>query len=414
VTALDRGVASGSPSSAAPATTVPSRPAAGSEPTPRPLTLIRGPDVLAVAGALAAALATTALLWTQLSPFSGLLGYVVVTWCLFVIYYAVLVSFDENRPTVRDRVSAVVMHSLAALVLVALAFIVIYTFWKAWKALVHVNFYTQDLHTTGPLDPLTKGGVLHAVVGTLIEVGIALAVAVPLGLLAAVYLHEVPGRLARLVRTVVQAMTAMPDILAGLFIFATLILIFGLQLSGLAAGCALAVTILPIVCRAADVVLRLIPGGLIEASYALGAGQWRTVRFVTLPTARSGLATAVILGAARAIGETSPVLLTAGATGYMNVNPVSSPMMSLPLLAYTQVQSPIPNEQARGFGSAAVLLLLVLVLFAVVRVIGGRGPGQLTARQQRRRAARSRRDMVGYARRAAAAAAAPDYPGSGP
>ena len=414
MTALDRGAASGPPSPAAPRTTVPSRPAPAGEPAPRPLTLIRVGDVLAVAGALAAALATTTLLWTQLSPFSGLLGYVVVTWCLFVAYYAVLVSIDENRPTMRDRVSAVVVHSLAALVLAALFWVILYTFFKAWPAIKHLNFYTQDLHLTGPQDPLTKGGVLHAIVGTLIEVGIALAVAVPLGLLAAVYLHEVPGRLARLVRTVVQAMTAMPDILAGLFIFATLILIFGLQLSGLAAGCALAVTILPIVCRAADVVLRLVPGGLVEASYALGAGQWRTVRFVTLPTARSGLATAVILGAARAIGETSPPLLTAGFTAYTNVNPVSSPMMSLPLLSYTEVQSPIPAEIARGFGSAAVLLVLVLLLFAVVRMIGGRGPGQLTARQQRRRAARSRRDMVGYARRAAAAAAAPDYQGSGP
>jgi len=414
VTVLDRGAASGPPPPAASRTTVPSRAAAGGEPTPRPLTLIRAGDVLAVAGALAAALATTALLWTQLSPFWGLLGYVVVTWCLFVAYYAVLVSIDQNRPTVRDRVSAVVVQSLAALVLMALAYIIFYTFVRAWPALHHLNFYTQDLHLTGPLDPLTKGGVLHAIVGTLIEVGIALAVAVPLGLVAAVYLHEVPGRLARLVRTVVTAMTAMPDILAGLFIFATLILIFGVQLSGLAAGCALAVTVLPIICRAADVVLRLVPGGLIEASYALGSGQWRTVWFVTLPTARSGLATAVILGAARAIGETSPVLLTAGATEYLNLNPVSSPMMSLPLLAYTEVQAPFPGEIARGFGAAAVLLVLVLVLFAVVRVIGGRGPGQLTRRQQRRRAARSRRDMVGYARRAAAAAAAPDYPGSGP
>ena len=414
MTVLHRGAASGPPSPAAPHTTVPSRPAPGAEPAPRPLTLIRGGDVLAVAGALAAALATTALLWTQLSPFSGLLGYVAVTWCLFVAYYAVLVSMDENRPTMRDRVSAVVVHSLAALVLAALVFVIIYTFVRAWPALVHLNFYTQDLHLTQPLDPLTKGGVLHAIVGTLLEVGIALAVAVPLGLVAAVYLHEVPGRLARLVRTVVTAMTAMPDILAGLFIFATLILIFGLQLSGLAAACALAVTALPIICRAADVVLRLVPGGLIEASYALGSSQWRTVRFVTLPTARSGLATAVILGAARAIGETSPPLLTAGATQYLNFNPVHSPMMSLPLLAYYEVQAPFPGEIARGFGSAAVLLVLVLLLFLVLRVIGGRGPGQLTRRQQRRRAARSRRDMVGYARRAAAAAAAPDYPGSAP
>jgi phosphate transport system permease protein len=314
----------------------------------------------------------------------------------------------------RDRVSAVVVQSLAAVVLAALIWVIFYTFKKAWSALIHLNFYTQDFHLTGPQDPLTKGGVLHAMLGTLIEVGIALAVAVPLGLLAAVYLHEVPGRLARLVRTVVQAMTAMPDILAGLFIFATLILIFGLPLSGLAAGCALAVTILPIICRAADVVLRLVPGGLVEASYALGAGQWRTVRFVTLPTARSGLATAVILGAARAIGETSPPLLTAGFTANINVNPESSPMMSLPLLAYTEVQSPLPNDIARGFGSAAVLLVIVVMLFLVLRVIGGRGPGQLSTRQQRRVAARSRRDMVGYARRAESAAAAPDYPGSGP
>ena len=416
MTVLDRGSTSGPPSSAAPRTTVPSRPAPSGERTPRPLTLIRGADVLAIAGALAAALASTALLWTQLAPFTGLLGYVVVTWCLFVVYYAVLVSMDENRPTMRDRVSAVVVHSLAALVLAALAFIIIYTFWQARHALAHLNFYTQDLRATGPLDPLTKGGVLHAIVGTLIELGIALAVAVPLGLLAAVYLHEVPGRLSRFVRTVVDAMTAMPDILAGLFIYATLILIFGLQLSGLAAACALAVTILPIICRAGDVVLRLVPGGLTEASYALGSGQWRTVWFVTLPTARSGLATAVILGAARAIGETSPVLLTAGATGYLNFNPAHSPMMSLPLLAFTEVQSKIPAETARGFGAAAVLLILVLALFAVLRVIGGRGPGQLTRRQQRRRAARSRRDMAAYARRAAAAAAAPaaaDYPGSG-
>jgi phosphate transport system permease protein len=406
MTALDKAV---------PRTTVPSRPQARREQKPRQLGLIRTPDVLAIVGALGAALATTGLLWTQLAPFTGILGYVVVTWCLFVLFYAVLVSFDENRPTMRDRVAAVVVHSLGALVLVALVFVIVYTFYRGWKALEHVNFFTQDLRSTGPLDPLTKGGVKHAVVGTLIEVTIAMAIAVPLGLLAAVFLHEVPGRLARFVRTVVEAMTAVPDILAGLFIYATLILIFGLGFSGMAAACALAVTALPIVCRAADVVLRLVPGGLTEASYALGTGQWRTVWHVTLPTARSGLATAVILGTARAIGETSPVLLTAGATGYLNLNPLHGPMMSLPLLAYISVQSPEQTEIARGFGAAATLLVLVLVLFAAARVIGGRGPGQLTARQQRRRAAGSRRDLARFARRdtARAAAEAAGYPGEG-
>jgi phosphate transport system permease protein len=414
------GTESGSTPASTPQTTLPSRSASRPSQPRRQLAGVRREDRLAVGGALAAALATTGLLWTQLAPFSGLLGYVVVSWCLFVLIYALLVAFDNNQPTVRDRVSAVVVQSLAVVVVTALVFIIIYTFFRGWKALVHLNFYTQDLHTTTPLDPLTKGGVLHAIVGTLIEVGIAMGIAVPLGLLAAVFLNEVPGRLNVVVRTVVDAMTAFPDVLAGLFIYATLILIFGLQLSGLAAGCALAVTVLSIICRAAYVVLRLVPGGLKEASYALGSGQFRTVWHVTLPTARSGLATAVILGAARAIGETAPVLLTAGFTAYLNFNPVQGPMASLPLEAFELVSNPEPNYIARGFGSACVLLILVLVLFAMARLIGGRGAGQLSDGQLRRRMAASRRDLSRYNARAMAGQAATrtagptaDYPGVG-
>ncbi len=218
----------------------------------------------------------------------------------------------------------------------------------------------------------------------------------PLGLLGAVFLHEVPGPFSRFVRMVVDAMTALPDIVAGLFIFATLILILGLQFSGFAAACALAVTVLPIIIRAGDVVLRLVPGGLTEASYALGAGQWRTVWHVLLPTARSGLVTAVILGAARAIGETSPVLLTAGFATHLNFDPLHGPMMSLPLVAYEAVQSPEPAMIARGFGAAAALLVLVLVLFAIARIIGGRGAGQLSRAQERRRAGASGRDKARF------------------
>src|SRR5215831_15232171 len=344
-------------------TIVPPRPGATSEQLPRPLTSFGSRDVLTIAAALVAALATTALLWTQLAPLTGLIGYVVVTWCLFVLIYAVLAGFEDDRPGLRDRVSAVIVHSLALVVMAALAFVIIYALVRGWKALVHLNFYTQDLHSTGPLAPLTQGGILHAIVGTLVEIAIALGIAVPLGLVAAVFMHEVPGPFARFVRTVVQAMTALPDVLAGLFIYATLILIFHLPPSGLAAGCALSVTAIPIICRAADVVLRLVPGGLTEASYALGSGQWRTVWHVTLPTARSGLATAVILGAARAVGETAPVLICAGVTNYMNVNPNSGPMMSLPLEAYILVSSGLQQFVYRGFGAAAVLLALVLVLF---------------------------------------------------
>ena len=392
------------PQATPPRTTVPVRSAQRRRPPqPRPLSILRAGDVLSLFGAAAAALAGTSLLWFEISPFTGALGYVVVAWFLFVFFYAVLVSFDENRPTMWDRVSAVIVQSLGVVLLGSLAYVVGYTFWRGRTALDHLNFYTKDLRSTLPNDPLTSGGVLHALVGTLIEVGIAMAVAVPFGILAAVFMNEVPGRFSRFVRTVVEAMTALPDVLAGLFIYATFILIFTHRPSGFAAALALAVTALPIVCRAADVVLRLVPGGLTEASYALGSGQWRTVRFVMLPTVRSGLATAVILGAARAIGETAPVLLTSGENPFLNYNPFNGPMESLPLLAFEQTRAPEASEIARGFGTAVLLLVLVLVLFAIARAIGGRGPGQLSARQQRRRVAASRRDYIRFERRAVAA-----------
>jgi phosphate transport system permease protein len=398
---------------AVPSTTIPPRPQGRRPPQPRRLTAVRIPDVLSLFGALAAAFCTTGLLWTQIAPFSGWLGYIVVTWFLFVAIYAVLVSFDQDRPTVRDRVVSVVVHSLGALVLLALVYVIFYTFFRGYKALIHLNFYTQDLSSAGSLAPLTQGGVTHAVVGTLIEVGLAMGIAVPLGLLTAVYMHEVPGTLSRFIRTVVDAMTALPDVLAGLFIYATLILFLRRGFFGFAAACALGVTAIPIVARAAYVVLRLTPGGLTEASYALGSGQWRTVWHVTLPTARSGLATAVILGTARAIGETATVLLTAGVTTHVNFNPLSGPMMSLPLLAYLSVSLPEPAEIERGFGAACVLLVLVLLLFVIARTIGGRGAGQLSAGQQRRRAQASRRDLARYNRVGAMRAAAylpADYP----
>lgn len=397
--------------SAPPKTTVPSRPAVAPQQRPRPVGTVRAPDVLALVGALAAAIGTTGIMWTQLSPFSGILGYVVVTWCLFVLYYAILVLFDGDRATVRDRVAAVVVHSLALLVGVALLDLVIYTFYRAWPALVHLNLYTQNLATTQLMDPLTKGGILHAIIGTLIEVGIAMGIAVPFGVLTAVFMHEIPGTFARLVRTVIDAMTALPDVLAGLFVYATLILAgghgllawFGPGFYGFAASCALAITVIPIVARASYVVLRLVPGGLTEASYALGSGQWRTVWNVTLPTARSGLATAVILGTARAVGETSPVLLTAGVTNVYNFNPLHQPMMSLPLLAFISEQKPsLSPFIQRGFACAATLLIIVVVLFVIARTIGGRGPGQLSPRQQRRRAVESRRDLARITRRQSA------------
>ncbi|HJQ48863.1 MAG TPA: phosphate ABC transporter permease PstA [Amycolatopsis sp.] len=342
-------------------------------------------DVVALIGAGAAALAVTWLVFTRLAPFGGAIGFLVIAWVVFLGLYGLLTSFEENALTVRDRLARVLVCGLAFVALVGLVVIVGYPLIRGITALRHLNFFTEDMATAGPLDPLTQGGMLHAVVGTLEQITIALAIVVPLGVTCAVFLNETRGVFSRLVRTVADAMTALPSIIAGLFVYAALILALGLERSGLAAGCAISVMMLPIVIRAADVVLRMVPGSLREASLALGAGQLRTVWHVVLPTARSGLTTAVLLGTARGIGETSPVLITAGFSAYLNTDPTSGPMTSLPLATFTLVTSPEEAMKARGFGAAAVLMLLVLVLFVLARVLGGRPAGDLSRGQRQRR-----------------------------
>jgi phosphate transport system permease protein len=358
----------------------------------------RATDAYAIAGAVVASLSMTALLFTAVLPFDSVLGFLIVAYALFVPTYALLVSMDESGPAVRDRVAAVVIHSLAFLMLMALVFVIGYTLVRGAQVLRLINFFTQDLSTAGPLDPLTSGGILHAIAGTLIMITIALIITIPLGITCAVFLNEIPGRFTRFVRTIVEAMTALPSIIAGLFIYATFILILGFQKSGFAASLAISVMMLPIIIRAADVVIRLVPGTLREASYAMGSGQWRTVWHVVLPTARSGLTTAVILGTARGIGETSPVLLTAGVTASLNTNPLNGPMISLPLQVFEFVKSPENTFIIRGFGTAAVLMVLVLILFVIARIIGGKPAGQLSKRQLKARERQSARDVQRFER----------------
>ncbi|MER6078076.1 phosphate ABC transporter permease PstA [Streptomyces sp. NPDC001833] len=364
---------------------------------PRRIGGVTRSGVLSVFGAAASGLCVAVLLFGELAPFSGALGFFVTAYLSFLGIYAVLTGLEEDGQAVRDRVMTVVLWSAGGLMFAALTMVVGFTAWRGREALPHANFFTQDMQAAGPLDPLTNGGIAHAMLGTLEMITIALAITVPLGLACAVYLNQIPGSFSRFVRTIVEAMTALPSIVAGLMVYAVWILNLGMQKSGLAAGFAISVMMLPIVIRAADVVLRLVPGTLTEASEALGAPRWRTVWHVVLPTARSGLATAVILGTARGIGETSPVLLTAGFTAALNTDPTNDPMISLPLAVFNFVKSPEPTMIARGFGAAAVLMALVLILFVIARVIGGRGPGHQNKRQARRAARASRRDVTRFA-----------------
>jgi phosphate transport system permease protein len=172
-----------------------------------------------------------------------------------------------------------------------------------------------------------------------------------------------------MIRTVVEAMTALPSIVAGLFIYSFWIILLHEPRSGFAGALAISVMMLPIVARASDVVLRVVPGNLREASLGLGASRWRTIWHVVLPTARPGLATALILAVARGIGETSPVLIASGYASFMVTDPFRGVMSSLPLSVYNSVIAPEPQAVVRGYATAAVLMILVLTLFVIARLL---------------------------------------------
>jgi phosphate transport system permease protein len=344
---------------------------------------ITAESTLTIGGAAAAALGLDWVLFERVLPFTGVLGFWVCWYILFLLCYAGVASLQWDRLAVRDRIVQVGLTTAGLLAVALVIDQVGYTLVKGFTVVKHLSFFTQDMTTTGPLSPLTSGGIQHALVGTLEQLTVATVLSVPLGIAAAIYLAEIGGPAARPVRTLVDAMTALPDIIAGLFVLAFLVLTAGLPKSGFAAGIALAVTMLPIVTRASETVLRIVPGTLREASYALGGSQWRTVLMVVLPTARSGLATAVVLAMARGIGETAPVLLVAGYARNVNWDPFNGWQTSLPLYIYYEIQSPETSDHIRAFGGGFALIILVLVLFTIARRLGGGAPGELTRRQRR-------------------------------
>lgn len=370
-----------------PSPAVPAAGPAGAVPAPQRRVRIRGVTPEGVMSLLGAASGSLGLMWVlyeRVLPASGALGFWLCWYGVFLLCYAAIVWMQWGSRVVGDKLAAVGLSSAGLLVLFVVLDQIGYVVFRGSTALRHLNFFTQTMSKAGPLDPLTQGGIVHALVGSLEQMGIATLFSVPIGILAALFLVEVGGAMARPVRVIVEAMTALPEIIAGLFIYAVVILTLGTRQDGFAAALALTVMMMPVVTRAAEVMIRLVPGSLREASFALGASQWRTVWNVVLPTARSGLATAVVLAMARAVGETAPVLLTAGFTAYDNGNPFSGPQTSLPLYIWNYVRYPQPNMVARAFGAGLALMLMVLLLFAVARLIGGRRPGDLSRRRLRR------------------------------
>jgi phosphate transport system permease protein len=326
-------------------------------------------EIVGLVGSAFGSLALTWVLYERVLAWSGWLGFLLCWYAAFLGIFALVTSIGNPRPIVIERLVSAVVHAGAALVGFALLTTVVFIMVNGLPALLHRNFYTHDMAGVGPNAPLDEGGIFHALVGTAIQVGIATMIALPLGVGTAVYMTEVGGKLARTVRTVVEAMTALPDILAGLFVYTVLIIGLGWPRNGFAAAMALTVTMLPIIARSAEVVLRVVPGGLREAGLALGASQYNVVRRVVLPTARAGLATALILGIARIAGETAPLLIVSGASTYTNFNPFVDPMNSLPLFIFSTVRSGQDLAIQRGYGAAALLLFIVVILFVITRFL---------------------------------------------
>jgi len=301
--------------------------------------------------------------------FAGVDGWAV---CIMLLSVAALI-YRGRKLSKKERGNATVRLVITAAAVLAFAPWLSILGSVLFKGVVglRLNFITSDMRTTVPDDELNMGGALHAVLGSLLMVLIATIITLPLGILSGVYLTEIKGRFTFLVRFVVQSMSGVPSIVAGLFVFTT----YNSLTNGPSAfggALALGILMLPTVARTSEEVLKLVPDDLRSASLALGARQWRTTLMVVLPTVRSGLITAGILGVARVIGETAPLLLTAGSNSAFWFNPVKGPVASMPIYVFGMLQIGTEYATNRAWTGALVLMLAVFALFFTARKLGGK------------------------------------------
>lgn len=336
---------------------------------------VKGEDVaeyvVAAIGAIAAAELVRVFLHMD-----SLLGVFVWAYVAFLALYFVLARDRLSAEAAIDRVVSVFVWSVGFIVAAVLVWMVTFVVVKGLRALSW-SFFTQDLSKVGPLN--SGGGAKHAIIGTIEQVAIATIAVIPIGILTAVYLHEINGRLAKPVRFIVDAMAGLPSIVAGLLIYTVWVSKYGY--SGLAGAFALSILMLPTMTRASEEILRTVPDPLREGALALGAPQWRLVQRVVLPTALAGLVTASLLSIARAIGETAPLLLTAFGSTDTNWNVTQGPQSALPLFVWSLIRLPNARQNDRAWTGALILLILVFVLFASARYATSRGRRRLEGRR---------------------------------
>lgn len=303
---------------------------------------------------------------------NGKLGWVIAFFISFLSVTFIAEFRRAGRPAAQDSILTSVSRFAIFLAIIPIVSILLTVISKGWRGL-HWGLFTQDMAEATVNDPIQNGGMLAAITGTTIMVGIALIISLPISILTALYLTEIKGRFARPVRFLVQAMSGVPSIVAGLFILSSIVYPLTGQRNGLMGGMALAILMIPTVARTAEEVLLLIPNDLREAGLALGATQWRTVAMVVVPAVKSGLITAIILGVARVIGETAPIILVSGGGEANNLNPVSGPMGSIPYYVWKSFLLGGTEESTqRTWAGLLVLLVWVLLLFTIARYISSR------------------------------------------
>jgi phosphate transport system permease protein len=270
----------------------------------------------------------------------------------------------------KNQVMTVLMWAAFVIVLVPLGF-VLYTVIGKGAAAISWQFLTSSTIPPNVL-PLGTGGMGPAVIGTLEITGFAALIAVPLGVLGAIYINEYGGRgwLAKFIAFMADVMTGVPSIVMGLFIYTIWVLHFGY--SGMAGSFALACLMLPVVIRSSYEMLRLVPESLREGSYALGATKSRVTVTVVLPSAVGGIVSGALLAIARAAGETAPLLFAILTVESTNTNLFSGPNTALSTQIFANAQSPYVGAQARAWGAALTLIAIAFILMIVARILTSR------------------------------------------
>jgi phosphate transport system permease protein len=327
-------------------------------------------DRAVTAASFLLSLAVTVLI-VETTPMKGKLAYFFLFFLSWLVIDSLFVVGKSGLKGVRDALAAKFTLLGATIVCLAVFSILWATVAKGIQGL-NLAFLTENMRNASLFDPIGKGGILHAVLGTIMLISIAVIISVPMGILTALYLTEIKGKAAPLIQFLVQAMSGVPSVVAGLFIYAAIILNTPLRSSAFLGGLALTILMVPTVTRTAQEVLNLVPSDLREAGLAMGATQWKTVALVVIPAARSGLITASILGVARIAGETAPLLFTVGVFDSYNFNPFKGDQGTIPTVVWRGLLGGTPESIQRAWSAILVLLVVVLIMFVTARALGTR------------------------------------------